>query len=86
MNTSRPILNLTLTVLLLVFASFSFAQSSDTSNEADDELVVDKQRIPDAPRSDDRDESKSNGGSSDQVYKPSEEISEDLPVAFPVDI
>lgn len=81
-------------MLLLIFTATAYAQTnSDSSNrgaENEDDLVVDRPRIPDAPNSNSgsnsQDESKSNGGAADKVFKPTEEISEDLPVPFPVDI
>ena len=72
----------------LMLSSVSYAQNS--TEVSDEELVVDRPSIPDAPnsRSSDRgsSNSQSNDDSGEQVFKPTEEISEDSAVAFPVDI
>lgn len=82
-------LNSALMILLLSFMSQVFpgaVHAQSQSDASDEELVIDKQRIPDAPNSRRQEQSKSNNESSEQVYKPTEEISEDQPVAFPIDI
>ena len=63
----------------VLFAGAVLAQSeSDEAKDAEPARVV----IPDAPRSTNDSKPEPNG----QVFKPSEEISEDSPVPFPVDI
>lgn len=82
-------------VFLLIVSVPLSAQNNDSSSttssaEDEDELVVTRNRIPDAPNSrsssNKQDRSKSNDGAAGKVFKPTEEISEDLPVPFPVDI
>ena len=63
----------------VLFAGAVFAQSeSDEAKDAEPARVV----IPDAPRRTNDSKPEPNG----RVFKPSEEISEDSPVPFPVDI
>lgn len=77
------ILKLSVLSCALIVTTASYSQSND--DEQEDDLVVERPRIPDAPSSRGSD-ANSNDDPSDQVFKPTEEISEDLPVPFPVDI
>ena len=65
----------------LLFAGLLYAQSGsdDDSNDQELERVV----IPEPPR---QSKTTSKPESREGVFKPSEEISEDSPVPFPVDI
>jgi len=75
--------NYLVVIFLLVFCRTLVAQDDDSNNEpsSSDQVV---ERSNDEIKSDNS--SAGNTGPDNQVFIPSEEISEDAPVAFPVDI
>ncbi len=80
--------NLLITMCLLIFAEYSWAQNDpnvDSEPSTPDEIVLDdaeKKNEEKAPEKKPSRKAKTN----EEVFIPSEEISEDKPVPFPVDI
>ena len=72
---------------LIVVAAPAIGQDNRDSEAAQNERVVQRPRIPDAPNTrTPATTTQSKNDPNDKVFKPTEEISEDLPVPFPVDI
>lgn len=83
-NTTR-----TVCILLLGLALASFAQSQDSQKSEGKLQEQEKQSAKtekQAVKNKDKASKAAKGAKNEQVFKPTEEISEDLPVAFPVDI
>ncbi len=72
-----------ITITLMIFCQSSIAQDSEAGQASSNQQEVDE-KIIDEPLNDNREIS--NAATDEQVFIPSEEISEDAPVPFPVDI
>lgn len=80
-NTTR-----TVCILLLSLALASFVQSQDSQKLEGKQEKQSAKTEKQAVKNKDKASKAAKGAKNEQVFKPTEEISEDLPVAFPVDI
>ncbi|WP_299772789.1 hypothetical protein [uncultured Pseudoteredinibacter sp.] len=79
----------TVYILLLSLVLTSFAQSQDSQKAEGNLQKQEKQSTKiekQAVKNKDKTSKAARDAKNEQVFKPTEEISEDLPVAFPVDI